>query len=576
MQVSSESAPVARTERVAVAFLMIVQVGLLAYSATRHSPTDLEPAFLVSGISHWKFNRFELYRTNPPLVRMVAAIPVIAVGCNTNWSQFHDSPRGRVEYLLGQEFVRANGAGTTWLLCYSRWACIPFSLIGGYFAYLWARSLYGAKAGFVTLVLFLFEPNLLAHAELITPDSAATAFGIVAGFAFWQWLRQPSWICVLLAGCALGLAQLCKTSWIILFPLWVALWFAWRWMEPRSPSNQSVTSQNSASSSNLYLSFSQLASILLIAVYLINIGYVFDGFCTPLKEFQFVSKSFSGLDQPGLEGNRFRNSWMGNLPVPLPRQYVLGIDRQKLDFESYYLPSYLRGEVRRHGGWWYYYAYGLLVKIPCGTWGLLAFVLVRRLMQTTRLVPLRDEIVLLVPSITLFLLVSSQTEFNRHLRYVFPSLGVALIFLGQAGKWLTRQQFWSGLVVIVLVLESVISLAMVYPHQLAYFNQFAGGPMNGYRHLTGSSLDWGQDLLYLRDYVQKTGQTVIEIRHSDISRELAQVILPSFGSNTGGQRIIVVSPNCQEKEIPFPPAKGRMLTPTLCIVDYETESQKTK
>ena len=33
-----------------------------------------------------------------------------------------------------------------------------------------------------------------------------------------------------------------------------------------------------------------------------------------------------------------------------------------------------------------------------------------------------------------------------------------------------------------------------YPHYLAYFNQLAGGPSKGYKHLVDGSLDWGQDL----------------------------------------------------------------------------------
>ncbi|MDX1970313.1 MAG: hypothetical protein SFV23_24295 [Planctomycetaceae bacterium] len=53
-----------RGSAITVVLLLATQAGLLAYSATRHSPTFLEPAFLASGISHWQFGRFELYRVN--------------------------------------------------------------------------------------------------------------------------------------------------------------------------------------------------------------------------------------------------------------------------------------------------------------------------------------------------------------------------------------------------------------------------------------------------------------------------------------------------------------------------------
>jgi len=36
---------------------------------------------------------------------------------------------------------------------------------------------------------------------------------------------------------------------------------------------------------------------------------------------------------------------------------------------------------------------------------------------------------------------------------------------------------------------------------LAYFNQVAAGPKNGYKHLVDSSLDWGQDLPALRSWL---------------------------------------------------------------------------
>lgn len=38
---------------------------------------------------------------------------------------------------------------------------------------------------------------------------------------------------------------------------------------------------------------------------------------------------------------------------------------------------------------------------------------------------------------------------------------------------------------------------------LAYFNEFAGGSKNGYKHLLDSNLDWGQDLPLLAQYLEE-------------------------------------------------------------------------
>jgi hypothetical protein len=45
----------------------------------------------------------------------------------------------------------------------------------------------------------------------------------------------------------------------------------------------------------------------------------------------------------------------------------------------------------------------------------------------------------------------------------------------------------------------------ISPHYLAYFNEFAGGPANGYRYLVDSNLDWGQDLKGLKQYMDQHG-----------------------------------------------------------------------
>jgi len=123
-----------------------------------------------------------------------------------------------------------------------------------------------------------------------------------------------------------------------------------------------------------------------MAIYIINLGYAFDGFGEQLGDFRFVSTLMTGLDEPGVEGNRFRDSWLGHLHLPLPKQYILGLDAQKKDLEDFGHKSYLLGEWRDEG-WWYYYLYGLLVKVPCGTWYLCTLVIVLRALRRDRPIP---------------------------------------------------------------------------------------------------------------------------------------------------------------------------------------------
>lgn len=261
-----------------------------------------------------------------------------------------------------------------------------------------------------------------------------------------------------------------------------------------------------------------------------NLGYGFDGTGTLLKEFQFVSTTLTGLKKAGTPGNRFHDSWLSSLPVPLPKQYVLGFDSQKKDLEDFGQKSYLCGE-RKDGGWWYYYLYGLLVKVPCGTWGLFVLVILSQFASRDRHVPFREELVLLNQAVVLLTVVSSQTEFNIHLRYVFPSLGLAMIFLGQAGHCLTRHFSLSSSITTGLIGYSLLSALLIYPHHLAYFNDFVGGPQCGHRHLLGSSFDWDQDWLLVGERLSHSNRDVVDlIKHRRRSFYDPTLIIPSLAA----------------------------------------------
>lgn len=239
----------------------------------------------------------------------------------------------------------------------------------------------------------------------------------------------------------------------------------------------------------------------------LNVGDGLEGSFQSLEEYEFISSTLSGKpkDMVGSDasGNRFRETILGSLPVPLPRNYVLGIDLQKWDFEAN-KPAYLRGEVRR-GGWWYYYLYGLLVKVPTGTWilAMLACLLARRT-QRQGTARLRDELLLIVPVVTVLLLASNQVGINKHMRYVLPIAPFAFIWISRVAAsidWKHRRL--ASAMVATSLLASITSSLLVYPHSLSYFNELSGGPTRGSFHLLSSNIAWGQDMLYLKEWLDE-------------------------------------------------------------------------
>lgn len=499
-----------------VVVLLAIHTVLLAYSAYVHSPTLNEPGHLVAGLSYWKFDRFDVYNVNPPLVKMVAALPVIAAGYEEDWSGFYTGSGARPEFAMGEDFVAANGERSFFLFMVARWACIPFSWLGGVICYLWARDLYGRPAGVIACAIWSFEPNILAHSALITSDAAGAALGVAACYTFWRWLKRPTWLQAALTGTVLGLAELTKTTLILFYPIWPLLWLVYRWTNAAEMTARAWLREAG-----------MLALRMAIGLYVVNLGYAFEGSLTPLKEFHFVSELFTGQSQENQQPvNRFVNSWFGEWPVPFPKNYLLGIDIQQKDFEHYDHPSFLRGEWRNRG-WWYYYLYATLIKIPLSLWGLGLIALTMSIFRdrsasATRRPPSGfDTLILLVPPLVLFCVVSSKTGFSEHFRYVLPVFPFMFIWLAGAIRWAilrvnqnyvdkpTRYALIVSratsiaalpqrlLIFAILLLWFATSSLWIYPHSLSYFSEAIGGPLNGAEYLSGSSVDWGQDLRYL-------------------------------------------------------------------------------
>src|SRR5947209_2674141 len=66
-----------RTLVLIVAFLLLGHYGLAASSLVRENPTVDEANHLPAGISYWQTGSFRLYHHNPPLIKMIAAVPIL-------------------------------------------------------------------------------------------------------------------------------------------------------------------------------------------------------------------------------------------------------------------------------------------------------------------------------------------------------------------------------------------------------------------------------------------------------------------------------------------------------------------
>jgi len=66
---------------------------------------------------------------------------------------------------------------------------------------------------------------------------------------------------------------------------------------------------------------------------------------------------------------------------------------------------------------------------------------------------------------------------------------------------------------VLLIIWYVLSSILIFPYYLTYFNEFIGGPNNGYKYMVDSNLDWGQDLKGLKVYMTKNNIENIKLSY---------------------------------------------------------------
>jgi hypothetical protein len=66
-------------------------------------------------------------------------------------------------------------------------------------------------------------------------------------------------------------------------------------------------------------------------------------------------------------------------------------------------------------------------------------------------------------------------------------------------------------VVVLLFGWFVTENVLAYPSYLPYFNEFVGGSHNGWKYMVDSNVDWGQDLIRLKQFMDTNNIPMIKV-----------------------------------------------------------------
>jgi 4-amino-4-deoxy-L-arabinose transferase-like glycosyltransferase len=464
-------------DRWAVALLLAAFVLLCGHGLLWDTPTVDEFAHLPAGWYYWQTAHFDLFPQNPPLVKLLSALPLFLLHPAVDTAARIQNT-GWYPWVFGTDFMERNRAIYDRVFLLGRLPIVLLGVLTGLLVYRWARELYGRAAGLTALTLFVFCPSVVAHAHLATVDLGAACFTLLALYRFDRYVRKPTLRRLVLCGLALGAAELAKFTGLLLYPIFVLLAVVVLW-------ERGEKDGRGAGWRRMGWGLASLAGIFLLSLLVIDLGYLFQGVGRPLRELRFESRSLSRVA-----------ALPGGLPAPLPAAYLRGVDDLQLINERGEYPNYLFGRWSRQG-FKAYYLITILYKSPLLL--LLAFLLA----PFARARGVRGEAFLWLPALALFLAFSFFTRVDYGIRYVLPVLPLACIYAGRLAPWLADQGPMLRAAGLALLVAYPYSVLRATPDTIDYFNVLAGG--QGDRILLDSNLDWGQGLKRLRRYMDREG-----------------------------------------------------------------------
>jgi hypothetical protein len=491
-----------------IALIVCIHLCLLSERIVHSFPNIDEIGHLAAGFTQWKTLRFDLYRVTPPLVHYVAGFPAWFFNSNYDLTLFTDRIGERPEFLIGVEHLIARRISIISSFVLPRLFCVIFSVVGCVTLTYYVFKGFGFISAHIVCAFWCFCPSILAFAPTVIPDVAAVTSGMIASLSVFSYQRKSTCLAACICGALAGLAMLSKLTWITLAGSVPLAILVCRYFDKFRSQERTIP-----------LRLLDLTVFLIAACFLLNSGYLFEHSFTPLREFHFCSETLGGSGTNPLNlGNRFAEYPFSSLPVPLPKNYFLGIDYLRHEVESKYW-SFLDGEWKL-GSWEHYYVLTTVFKTPEPT--LFASVLGLVIVITSikkGVVNLKDLslfVLLIIPAAVCFASISLQGGFNHHHRYVLmiypPMFALAAYIASPVGVKLLRfrlpflgrkKRSIAIPLAITLVTLSAVSALRVHPYYTSYFNTLSGGPQNGWRRLGFSNIDWGQDILEVDQWLKK-------------------------------------------------------------------------
>ena len=451
----------------AAIFLLLLFVAQGIFFIRANSQTIDEAMHLAAGYSYLAKRDFRIEPQNPPLIKELLALPLFLayrLPFKPDPQQWRDADG----FSIGQDLLYKSTIPADLMLAWSRLPNLLFGVLLVALTGWWAYRLWGNRAALLAMALAALEPNLVAHSSLVTTDIGVTLFIFLTVYLFWEYVNRPTWTFLVGTGISTGMALVAKYSAVLLIPI-IALIVAASLLRGSKPDVPLPKTWNPNTPRHKLLQAAAVLSLILfVALLAIPPAYLFQGFKPWLSGFQ----QFLTLSQEGL-------------------------------------PAFFFGEYSWHN-WWGYFPLAFLIKTPVGTLVLVTISLV--FYRSGSPLGYRQALFLVLP-VTLIFLAMTQAKTNIGLRHILPVYPFLFVLASRTATLRLRRPSLALLLIGIPLACTAISSLRIAPHQLAYFNESIGGPEQGYRYLSDSNLDWGQDLKGLKAYIEREKLPIIYLSY---------------------------------------------------------------
>ena len=467
-------------------FLIAILFAQLLLSIRQQSQTFDEACHTFAGYRYWTRSDFGFNPEHPPLVKLLAALPLLRADLKV--PPFAEDNFKVMEYVAAQSFLYSNNADM--VLNRARIAASILTICLSISVFLCSYEMFGRGPAWLALVLFVFEPNILAHGALVTTDMGVACFLFASVYAFYRYVKKPTTRRLCVAGIIVGLTLGAKHSGILVFPILLLLA-----LSELMPDRKNRTAGRGTALKEAVRLVIPLAAVSVMGFAVLWSLYGFryqarphgSAIVPPLSEY------LQQVDRP------IQSAVILHLQAwhVLPEGYLYGLADVLISSEQHY--SYLLGRLYPRGRW-FYFPMDFVIK---STVPFLIFLLLVPFVFAKRFLEHRRELLFLTIPPAMYFSVSMASGFNLGVRHILPIFPF-LIVLAAAAAWSLPQRHRNWLYAsATLIFLHIVSSLLAFPNYLAYSNEIMGGPRNTYKVLADSNVDWGQNLKLTKQYLDQ-------------------------------------------------------------------------